>query len=205
VNPAQLSAAAIRQAAEALRAGQVVAIPTDTVYGLAADPFQPRAVESVFRLKGRAENRPILLLVDSRRQAESLAASLPPAFDALASRFWPGPLTLILRAASHVPERITARTGTVALRWPGSLLTRELIRAARGPLTGTSANRSGRPAAATAGQVGQQFFGQLGYILDGGPAATGLASTIVDLTGQPRVVREGAIPSLAVLSFCQSP
>ncbi len=180
----------------------MVAIPTDTVYGLAADPFRPQAVQKIFRLKGRPENKPILLLVESRSQAERLASSVPAVFDRLAARFWPGPLTVILPAAASVPDWITAGTGTVAIRLPGSILVRELIRAARVPLTGTSANRSGRYAAETAGQVRQQFPSGLVFILDGGPARGGLPSTLVDLTARPRILREGAIPAADVLSIC---
>lgn len=190
----------IAQAADLIRAGQVVAIPTDTVYGLAADPFQPAAVERLFRLKGRPENKPILLLVESRRQAEMLAARLPEAFERLAARFWPGPVTMILPAAPYVPDRITAGSGTVALRMPGSLLTRRLIAAARVPLTGTSANRSGRPAARSARQVEEQFRGAGLCLLDGGPSPGEAPSTILDLTGEPRIVREGAVPAPALLN-----
>ncbi len=203
VNPAQLNRAAIERAAAAIRRGEVIAIPTDTVYGLAANPFQPEAVRRIFRLKGRPENKPILLLVESVRQAEALMAALPEAFERLAARFWLGPegapLTLILPAAPAVPEWITAGTGTVAVRMPGSVLTREIIRAARVPLTGTSANRSGLPAAETAEQVRQAFPRGLALIVDGGPARTSAPSTLVDLTlGRPRVVREGAIPAAEI-------
>ena len=202
MNPAQLSRTAIEQAAAAIRRGGVGAIPTDTIYGLAGDPFQPKAVQKILRLKGRPEDKPILLLVDSLRQVETLAARWPEAFERLAARFWPGPLTMILPAAPCVPARITAGTGTVAVRLPGSVLTRELIRAARVPLTGTSANRSGRPAAESAQQVQQQFPTGLDFILEGGPARTHAPSTIVDLTGEPRVIREGVIPAEAVLCLC---
>ena len=193
---------AIQRAAEAIWRGEVVAIPTDTVYGLAADPFQPEAVRKLFRLKGRAENKPILLLVHSRRQVEALAARLPEAFERIAQRFWPGPLTLILPAASYLPETITSGTGTIAVRLPGCILTRELIRAARVPLTGTSANISGHPAAESAAQVKRQFPKGLALILDAGPARKRTPSTMVDLTGEPRVVREGAVPAEAVLCLC---
>jgi L-threonylcarbamoyladenylate synthase len=199
VNPAQLNRSAIERVARGLRAGHVAAVPTDTVYGLAGDPFRPAVVERIFRLKGRAENKPILLLAASQQQAETLAASLPAAFERLAARFWPGPLTMIVPASNVVPRTITAGTGTVAIRVPGSVLARELIRAARRPLTGTSANRSGWPAAWTAAQVAQQFPTGLDWILDGGPAPSRAPSTIVDLTGAVRVVREGAIPQEAVL------
>lgn len=176
-----------------------MAIPTETVYGLAADPFQPAAVEQLFRLKGRPDDKPILLLVDSRSQVEALAARLPRGLEVLAARFWPGPVTVVLPAAAWVPERITAGTGTVAVRMPGSVLTRRLIRAARVPLTGTSANRSGRPPARSAREVCEQFrFGPLA-VLDGGPSPTATPSTIVDLTGEPRILREGVAPAEAIL------
>jgi L-threonylcarbamoyladenylate synthase len=156
-------------------------------------------VERIFRLKGRAEDKPILLLADSRRQAETLAACLPASFERLAARFWPGPLTIVLPAAPAVPERITAGTGTVAVRVPGAILTRELIRAALRPLTGPSANRSGQPPAQSAAEVRACFPAGLDWILNAGPAHNSAPSTIVDLTGTPRVVREGAIPAETVL------
>jgi len=190
----------IREAAARIRAGEIVAIPTDTVYGLAADPFQAAAVERLFRLKRRAEDKPILLLIDSRLQVERLASELPPAYHWLAALFWPGPLTMILPAAPCVPVRITAGSGTVAVRMPGLPLVRRLIRAARVPLTGTSANRSGRPAARSAAEVRDQFPQARLAILDGGRSLSETPSTIVDLTGEPRVVREGAVPAGAVLS-----
>jgi L-threonylcarbamoyladenylate synthase len=189
----------ISEATALIRGGQIVAIPTDTVYGLAADPFQPAAVERLFRLKGRPEHKPILLLVDSRRQVEMLAARLPAAFERIADRFWPGPVTVVLPAAPCVPERITAGSGTVALRMPGSLLTRRLIAAARTPLTGTSANRSGRPPACSAREVHEQFRGAGLEVLDGGPSPSERPSTIIDLTSEPRIVREGAVPASALL------
>ena len=204
MSPAQLNRAAIERAAAVIRGGELVAIPTDTVYGLAADPFQEPAVRKIFRLKGRPENKPILLLVESVRQVELLASKLPDAFERLAARFWPGALTMILPAGPGVPVWITAGTETVAVRLPGSVLTRELIRAARAPLTGTSANRSGRPAAQSAEQVRQQFPAGLALILDGGPARSRWPSTLVDLTDEPRVLREGAIRAADVLFLGQT-
>jgi len=202
VNPALLWRQALERAASALRRGEVVAIPTDTVYGLAVDPFQPGAVRRLFWLKRRPENKPILLLVGSTRQVERLVKRLPESFERLTARFWPGPLTLVLPAASSAPEAITSGTGTVAVRLPGSALTRELIRVAGSALTGTSANRSGQPAAWCAAQVQRQFPTGLALILDAGPARNRLPSTIVDLTGEPRVIREGSLPAGEVLCHC---
>jgi L-threonylcarbamoyladenylate synthase len=201
VDSAQLSRGVIGRAAAAIRAGAVVAIPTDTIYGLAGNPFNAGAVQQIVRLKGRPESKPILLLVDSVRQVETLAVEIPAAFERLAARFWPGPLTIILRAAPAVPRWITAGTGTVAVRLPGSLLAREIARAAHVPLTGTSANRSGAAAALRAGQVGEQFPRGLALIVDGGPARTSAPSTLLDLTGEPRVLREGPVPAADVLSL----
>ena len=201
LNPAQLSRGAIERAAAAIRAGDIVAIPTDTVYGLAGNPFDAGAVQRIVRLKGRSGGKPILLLVDSLRQVEMLAAELPESYRRLADRFWPGPLTMILRAASSVPPWITAGAGTVAVRLPASIAVRELARAARVPLTGTSANRSGQPAALTARQVLEHFSVELALILDAGPAPSRAPSTLVDLTGEPRIVREGAIAAADVLSL----
>ncbi len=205
VNPAQLWREAIERVAAAIRRGEVVAIPTDTVYGLAADPFQPEAMRRLLRLKQRPEDKPILLLIDSLRQVEDLAARVPATLERLAARFWPGPLTVVLPAAPRVPEAITAGTGTVAVRLPGSQVTRQIVRAARRPLTGTSANVSGRPAAESAAQVREQLGRSLALILDAGPAPSRVPSTIVDLTGEPRILREGAIPAAAVLSACKLP
>jgi L-threonylcarbamoyladenylate synthase len=175
----------------------VVAIPTDTVYGLAADPFQPQAVERIFRLKGRPESKPMLLLVDSRRQVEMLVARLPPAFERVTVRYWPGPLTIVLPAGPAVPHWITAGTGTVAVRLPGSAMTREIIRAARVPLTGTSANRSGHPPARSAVQVQQAFPAELSLIVDGGPARCSAVSTLLAKVIAKGDTREQAIERLA--------
>lgn len=203
IDPARLNRAAILTAAAAIRGGKVVAMPTDTVYGLAVDPFQPAAVLRLLRLKGRPPDKPVLLLVESVAQAEALAGPLPETFRRVVDRYWPGPLTVVVPASTRVPARITCGAGTVAVRMPGSIFARELIRAAGAPLTGTSANRSGKPAAVTARQVAEQFPYGLTLIVDGGPARRTVPSTIVDLTGKPEVLREGAIPAEDVLSLCQ--
>jgi len=202
VNPAQPDLKAVAAAARAIRGGSIVAIPTDTLYALAADPFQPAAVTEIFRLKGRPEHKPILLLVASIAQVEMLTRSVPTAFHRLAARFWPGPLTIILRASRCIPEQVTAGSGTIAVRHPGLLLTRLLIQAARVPLTGTSANRSGRPPARSAMQIEEQFRSSRLLVMDGGQAAIRVPSTLVDLTGEPRILREGAVPAADVLSIC---
>jgi L-threonylcarbamoyladenylate synthase len=185
----------IRLAAAAIRQGQVIAIPTDTVYGLAGDPFRPAVVERIFEIKGRAKDQPILLLIASLDQLHALVRDVPPVFRSIAARFWPGPLTVILPASERVPPEVTGGTGTVAVRWPAAVLVQAVIREAGRPLTGTSANRSGRPAAGTAAEVERQLGRSVYGIVDGGRSLTRLPSTILDLTGAPRLVRRGALPA----------
>ena len=129
VDPHRPSRAALRRAAAAIRAGEVIAVPTDTVYGLAANPFHPAAVERIFAIKGRPESNPILLLIDSRAQLGLVTENPPESFDRIAARFWPGPLTIVVPARPGTPRAITAGTGTVAVRLPASRLVRSLIRA----------------------------------------------------------------------------
>ena len=183
----------IRLAAAAIRRGEVLAIPTDTVYGLAGDPFQPRVAERIFRMKRRRESQPILLLIADFGQLARVAHEAP-LLRPLAAAFWPGPLTIILPARRNIPEAIAAGSGTIAVRLPAARITRALIRAAGVPLTGTSANLSGRAPARTAGEVNLQLGRCVYYILDAGRARRSTPSTIVDLSGPPRIVRAGAIP-----------
>jgi len=183
----------IRLAAAAIRRGEILAIPTDTVYGLAGNPFRAGVAERIFRMKRRRESQPILLLIADYAQLGRVAhevALLRP----LAAAFWPGPLTIILPAKENIPEAITAGSGTIAVRLPAAKLVRALIRAAGVPLTGTSANLSGRAAARTAAEVNLQLGRCVYYILDAGRTRRAAPSTIVDLSGPPRIVRAGAIP-----------
>jgi tRNA threonylcarbamoyl adenosine modification protein (Sua5/YciO/YrdC/YwlC family) len=191
----------IRQVAAVIRRGGVVAIPTDTFYGLAANPFLPGVAERIFRIKRRPETRPILLLIDSLERLENLVRDPPRSFQKIAAAFWPGPLTVILRAGERVPPAITAGTGTVAARWPAAALPRALIRAVGAPLTATSANISGRRPALTALEAQVQLGGSVDGIVDGGRAARTLPSTIVDLTNGCRIVREGAVPAARLQAF----
>ena len=184
----------VRRIASVIRRGSVVAMPTDTVYGMVANPFDSKAVRMLFRLKRRPETKPILLLIDGWRRLAPLVRTFPHPFRAIASRFWPGPLTVILPASKSVPELVTAGTGNVAVRCPGSPLIRMLGRSIGSPLTGTSANLSGLAAATTADEVVRQFGARLCYVVDGGRSANRQVSTIIDLSGEPCVIRSGAIP-----------
>ncbi len=186
----------LQPTASKIRRGSVVAIPTDTLYGLAADPFNEAAVRKIFRIKRRPETKPILLLIDSLHRLKGLIQAPPEHFHVLAEKFCPGPLTLILRADKNVPACITAGSGTVAVRLPRSPLVRALSRLTRRPLTGTSANISGRPGARSADEVERQIGTRLDLLLDAGRVTRSTPSTIVDLSGDsPKIVRAGAIPA----------
>ncbi len=202
VNPVEPEPDQIARAAERIRLGQVVAIPTDTFYGLAANPFDPKAVEAVFALKGRAADSPLLLLVDSVEMALDLFWKAPPQFHALARRFWPGPLTIVSEAARKIPAAVTASTGRIGLRLPAAPIPLALIQEAGVPLTGTSANRSGEGECSTAEEVERCFGSQLPLILDGGRSAASRPSTVISLRDDSwEVLREGAIPASDIAAF----
>jgi L-threonylcarbamoyladenylate synthase len=193
-------AAEIARAAAAVAAGGVIAYPTETYYALGADPHQAAALEEVLRLKGRdAEGKPLLLLIADLSAVEEWAAPPPPAFTRLAASFWPGPLTLILPAAPTAPAPIVGPGGGVALRLTSHPLARRLIVACGGALTGTSANRGGRPPARRAAEVRCAFGDALAAVVDGGETPGGPPSTLLDLTVSPPVVaRAGAVPASAI-------
>ena len=187
----------VAYAAEKIRSGEVLGMPTDTFYGLAADPFNLRAVERVYEIKSRSRHKPLSLLIESEEQAEYLAQPLPDDFYTLARKFWPGPLTMIVKAASRLPLKVTANTGNVALRVPSVNIPLAVIRAAGVPLTATSANLSGASECTTAVAVRDQLQDRISIIVDGGPSPREILSTIVDLSGDEgrwHVIREGAIP-----------
>jgi tRNA threonylcarbamoyl adenosine modification protein (Sua5/YciO/YrdC/YwlC family) len=188
------SADVLRYAAERLLHGEVVAIPTDTVYGLAADPFNLSAVEEIYRVKGRPDERALPILVNSLDQAMLLAREVPRNFLRLAEEFWPGALTLVVDASHRLPLKVTANTGRIALRWPRNEVVGRLIEEFDGPLTGTSANVSGSPACTDVEQVFGQLGDRLQLILDGGPTKSSSPSTILELRGDDwKILREGAI------------
>ena len=193
------SGAAIEEAARSIRAGGLVAFPTETVYGLGADATDDRAVAAVFEAKGRPRFNPLIVHVAGREEAEALAV-----FDdrarRLADRFWPGPLTLVLPRAPDSPVSWLASAGldTLALRWPAHPMAEALIRAAGRPLVGPSANRSGRLSPTTAAHAAAEL-GQAATVLDGGPCRLGLESTVVALgEGTPVLLRPGALDAEAV-------
>ncbi|MBI4479703.1 MAG: threonylcarbamoyl-AMP synthase [Acidobacteria bacterium] len=194
INPVSPEPEPIERAAAVIQQGDVVAIPTDTVYGLAADPFNTAAVERLFAIKGRPPDSPVLLLVDSTEMAASLSKNLPASFHALAERYWPGPLTIVVEASERVPGIITANTGRVGMRHPAAAIPQVLVRAVGGPITGTSANLSGHPECRSAREVEASLGQVVALILDGGRSGDELPSTVIRLRGESwELIREGVI------------
>lgn len=190
-----------------LRSGEVVGMPTDTFYGLAVDPVNLRAVESIYHIKSRVKHKPLSLLIGSAGQAYELAREVGANFDRLAERFWPGPLTIIVKASSRLPLRSTALTGNVALRVPDCAIPRAIVEAFGLPITATSANLQGSPECTYAACVRDQIGERIPLIIDGGPTGRSLHTTIVDLSGGDRywqVLREGAIPTHEIALALQS-
>ena len=185
---------ALDVAAGILRNGGLVAFPTESFYGLGANALDPQALARVFAVKGRPESKPLLVLVDSVAMAESLVSEMPAGARELMARHWPGPLTLVLRAAARVPEQLTAGTGTVGVRMPGHPVALALVNAARLAVTAPSANPSGGEPPTTALAVRGYFESRVELILDGGATAGGAGSTIADCTAwPPRVLRRGPV------------
>jgi L-threonylcarbamoyladenylate synthase len=180
---------------EVIAMGGVVAFRTDTFYGLGVDPFNTAAVARLREIKGREDNKPILLLISDAAQIERLIATSSDQFKIAAREFWPGPLTIVGSAVAELPEEITAGTGTVGIRLPAGESVREFVRECGGVLTATSANPAGREPARSATEVASYFRGDLDLIVDGGEVTATEPSTVLDvLSSPPRIVREGAIP-----------
>ena len=181
-------------AAEILKNGGLVALPTETVYGLGANGLDEKAVAKIFIAKGRPQDNPLILHVAEPEQMEDICHDIPEAAYRLAQAFWPGPLTMVLPARSNVPKRTTGGLDTVAVRCPDSDVTREIIRLAGVPLAAPSANISGKPSTTTAKHVKYDHDGRIDAIVDGGSCRVGVESTIVDLSGEkPRLLRPGGI------------
>ena len=187
-------------AAEAVLRGGVIAFPTDTLYGLGCSLFDVSAVEMVARLKRRDPSLAVISLISDPRQVHGLATDVSPVAAALVARFWPGPLSLIFKAATIVPARVRGAGGTVALRCPKDTLCHRLLDFIGGPVVSSSANLSGQPPAETAEQVLRIFGNQLDLVIDGGPRRGGVPSTLVDVSGPvPRLLRRGVLDVRDVL------
>jgi L-threonylcarbamoyladenylate synthase len=198
INPLEPSFEALDRAAEAIRRGKVVAVPTDALYTLVADPFSLPAVRQVYQAKGREMNRALPMLVRDALMVEELAREIPPRFPLLARKFWPGLLTIILPASSRVPLRATGNTGRLAVRQARSVVADALISRLNQPLVATSANISGHPTCRSGIEVFGMMDGRVDLVLDGG-MCDGLGASTVDITELDwRMIKEGAVTAEAL-------
>jgi len=187
-----------------IRKGAVIAFPTDTFYGLAANPFDQEAVARLFKMKGRPRSKPILLLIDGLDRLNDLVLTVTPLAGAVMDYFWPGPLTLVFEAAPALPDFVTAGTGTIGVRFPDAALPVELICEAGFALTGTSANPSGAPAPTTATEVVASMGSELDAVIDGGQCQS-RPSTLLDVCGaRPRLLREGQVSAERLRQYFQA-
>ena len=194
MNTQRLTSSDMDQAAELLRQGRLVAVPTETVYGLAADATQERAVRANYDAKGRPETKPLNVLVDGMGMAEAVCRDIPAEAYKLAEAFWPGPLTMILWGNGVLPSIVPAGGETQGVRCPDHRSTLAVIRALGRPLACPSANLSGQPSPKSADEVLAQLGGRIGAVLDGGPCGLGVESTILDVTVTPyRILRQGGL------------
>jgi L-threonylcarbamoyladenylate synthase len=200
----ELFIAAVKRAVELLRAGEVVALPTETVYGLAANALDSTAVARIYEIKGRPAHNPIIVHVASVEMAKRCVTQWPPLADKLARAFWPGPLTLVLPRKKEIPDIVTAGGETVGVRWPSHPFIQEVIRACDFPLAAPSANLSNQISPTNAEHVIRQLGGKIPLIVDGGQSQVGLESTVMDLTAKPlRLLRPGMIHAEALMAVTE--
>jgi len=198
-----LFAAAVNRAVEFLCAGEVVALPTETVYGLAANAFDEKAVAKIFQIKGRPAHNPVIVHIAGIEMAKRCVNHWPGRADKLAKAFWPGPLTLVLPRAKEVPDLVTAGGATVGVRWPAHPFIQTVIRRCNFPLAAPSANLSSRISPTNAEHVRKQLGGKIPLIVDGGQAQVGIESTVLDLSvSPPQVLRPGMIHAESLAAVC---
>jgi L-threonylcarbamoyladenylate synthase len=184
----------IKKAAQILLRGGIIAFPTETFYGLAADALNEGALKKIFQVKGREEGKPLLLLVADKNWLKGLVQNISPLAERLMDRFWPGPLTLVFNASPQLSPLLTADTGKIGVRLSPHPVTQALVQAVGRAITGTSANLSGQPGTLTAREVFQSLGESLDAVLDGGKTAGGPGSTVLDVSDPPpRIIREGMI------------
>jgi L-threonylcarbamoyladenylate synthase len=184
----------IKEAAGVIKQGGVIVFPTRCLYGLGADAINPNAVERIVEIKQRPEDNPILVLIHSKKQLEVLVEEIPPAADAIMEAFWPGRVTLVFDARDKLSDLLTAKTGKIGVRLPGHPVAAAMLQQVKGPITGTSANLSGRPGCNRLLDIGPQITGQVDLVLDAGTLQGGVGSTVVDVTEEPpRILREGQV------------
>ena len=195
VNPTEPEKEMVAEAAAVIRSGGLVAFPTETVYGLGADALNEAAVRRIFEVKGRPPDNPIIVHVADRDSVYLLASEVPRAAEELISRFWPGPLTLVLKRTELVPAVTCGGLETVAVRMPAHQVALELIKEAGVPIAAPSANVSGSPSPTSAEHVLRDLRGKIEMVLDGGPAEIGVESTVIDMTvDPPELLRPGGLP-----------
>ncbi len=181
-------------AARLIRKGELVAFPTETVYGLGANAFDPAALKKVYRVKGRPSDNPLIVHIWSHSQVALLADPIPLMFWVLADHFLPGPLTIVMRRSRSVPPNVSSGLSTIAIRIPSHPVARRLLRAANVPIAAPSANISGRPSPTSASHVLEDLRGTIAAVLDGGSSSIGVESTVLDITGRtPRILRPGGV------------
>ncbi len=194
VNPLAPDEAVISRAAELIRGGELVAFPTETVYGLGANALDSAAVQKIFEAKGRPATNPLIVHVSDSESARQIVADWPESAQKLADLFWPGPLTLVLPKTKEIPKNVTAGGSTIAVRVPNHAIAQALLKAAGVPIAAPSANRSTRLSPTRAEHVLKSLAGRIPLILDGGPTKSGVESTVLDLTDKgPRILRPGPI------------
>lgn len=200
IDEKDMDMALVREAGDVIRAGGLVAFPTETVYGLGGDALNPQSSEKIYRAKGRPSDNPLIVHIADMEKLDKIVREVPESARKLAKRFWPGPLTMIMHKSDAVPHETTGGLDTVAVRMPVHAVARALIRAAGGYVAAPSANRSGRPSPTVAGYVVEDMDGRIEMVIDGGDVEIGLESTIIDLTAEkPVILRPGYItePMLA--------
>ena len=194
--------AGIRHVSQVLLQGGVAAFPTETFYGLGADARNEEALQKIFQIKGREENKPLLLLIGDRDWLSGLVRNIPPLAGRLMEKFWPGPLTLVFEASPRVSALLTGGTGTVGVRLSPHPVAQALIQAVGRAITATSANLSGQPSASIAAEVFRALGNRVDAILDGGQTAGGLGSTVLDVSSpSPRIIRTGVISQAELVPF----
>jgi len=193
-NPKKPEPAKIRKAARLIRSGGLVAFPTETVYGLGADALNADAVKKIFVAKGRPSDNPLIIHICNKEDLGTLASNITPMAKKVIDRFWPGPLTIVLKKSRSVPKITTGGLDTVAVRMPKNKIAQELIRDAGVPIAAPSANYSGRPSPTAAEHVLEDMRGRIGLIIDGGRTKVGIESTVIDLTSDiPLLLRPGGV------------
>lgn len=201
----ELFQAAVRRAADLLWAGHLVALPTETVYGLAANALDPEAVKRIFEAKGRPAVNPIIVHVASLEMARTCVARWTPLAERLAQAFWPGPLTLVIERSAIIPDVVTAGGATVGVRWPSHPFIQAVIQACGFPLAAPSANPSNEISPTTAQHVARSLDGRIPLVVDGGPSRVGIESTVLDLaSAPPRLLRPGMVNADALLAVLGS-